>query len=725
MRKNRLAATGGFVALSCVGFIASAPAMAEDAAEQIVVTGAVEKETSSAKDTAPIVNTPRTVSVISEETLENTASFSLEEALRTIPGITLAAGEGGTSSGDAPMIRGVNSTGDIFIDGARDVGSQQRDSFALESVEVSKGPNGPMAGRGGAGGTINLVSKVARAGSFGSAQVTGGTSDLIRVTGDVNHQVTDEVALRVVGVFHDSMVAGRDYVHDDRWGISPSITFGLDGPLSASLDYYHFQTDGMPDYGIPLTSNRQLSPDPTTPNVREPVSEDVIDYDNFYGLLARDFQRTNVDAVTGRFKAELLEGVVLTNTTRLNWTHNHYIVTNPDDSAGNVARGLVWRNTKNRNARAESLVSNTNLAADFATGPVTHSVAAGFEYTDSEQRNTPYVVATGARACPAAEIAAYNCTDLVNPDPTDPWAGSITVSPNVSTAAATDYSVYLFDTITVLPELLLSGGIRWTDYKARTTGFSGTPATPFTAQGRGNFWSYQGGVIVKPTPNTSIYASYGNSKSPPGASVGEGEDSLTLANQLQEPQGTENWEAGAKAELYGGDLLLAGAVFQIDRSNIQQTDPTGAVTEIFAKARTRGFEVSASGRAGPVTMLVGYTYLDAKLPDDAPANAGNVLPQVAKHNLAATIDWEVTPQFSVGGGAYGASKRYADAPNLISADGYVRFDLHAAYEINENLGVRVNVNNVTDERYIAKLRNPHFAVPAEGRQALVTLAARY
>ena len=57
--------------------------------------------------------------------------------------------------------------------------------------------------------------------------------------------------------------------------------------------------------------------------------------------------------------------------------------------------------------------------------------------------------------------------------------------------------------------------------------------------------------------------------------------------------------------------------------------------------------------------------------------------------------------------------------------GYVRFDAHVEFDINDNLGLRVNVNNVTDERYIAKLRNPHFAVPADGRQALVSLTARY
>lgn len=723
MRQNRIVASSGFIALGCVGFIASAPVSAADAdADQIVVQGAAQSdaEISSPKATAPIINTPRTVSVISEETLRNTASFSFEDALRTVPGITLGAGEGGTSSGDAPLIRGVNSTGDVFVDGVRDVGSQQRESFAIEAIEVSKGPNGAMAGRGGAGGTINLVTKLAKTGDLATAQVTAGTSDLVRVSGDVNRQLGAQVAVRVAAMYHDSMVAGRDHVFDDRWGVAPSVTLGLDGPFSATLGYYHLETDGLADYGIPFTSRRQLNPNPADPDIRRPAD---VDRDNFYGLVNRDFQKTNVDAVTGKLSADLGPGLVLSNVTRYSWSHNDYIVTNPDDSAGNVARGLVWRNFKSRNARTKGIATNLNLAADFATGPVTHSLAAGFEYTDTDQINRPYLVPTGDRTCPAAEVARFNCTSLLDPDPTDPWIGSITASPNVTYAKARDYGFYVFDTVTVVPELLLSAGIRWTDYRASARNF--TSGVPFDAATDGDFWSFQLGAIYKPTPDTSVYLSYGNSKSPPGASVGEGEDGLTLTNALQAPQGTENWEAGAKAELAGGNLLLAAAVFQIDRSNIQQADPTGVITEVFARARTRGFELSASGRAGPVTMLVGYTYLDARLPDSAPANAGKILPQTPKHNLAATIDWQVNQQLSVGGGAYGASRRYADAPNLISAAGYMRYDLHAQYQINEHLGVRLNLNNVTDERYIVKLRNPHFAVPADGRQALLTLTAQY
>lgn len=719
MRKSgsaRRAATG-FVALGCVGFIASAPAMAEDAAEasdRIVVTGVAEKQTSSAKDTAPIVDTPRTVNVISEEVIANTGSFSLEDALRTVPGITLGAGEGGVASADIPLIRGVDATGDVFVDGVRDVGSQTRESFALESIEIAKGPSSAFGGRGAAAGAINLVSKVARQGDFGGAQLTLGTANTLRFTADVNQELADGIAVRLAALYHDSETPGRDGAYDDRWGLAPSITIGAGKRFSATFDYYHVSGDAMPDYGLPLTSRNQLPG-----GVR--VAADV-DPDNFYGLLNRDFQKTNVDAVTAHLRGELADGIVLSNTTRYSWTHNDYIVTNPDDSAGNVARGLVWRNIKSRNSTTEGIVSNTNLGAEFATGSIGHNVALGFEFNDTDSHNLAYAVATGDRTCPAADIANFNCTSLANPNPGDPWRGAVAPGSAPAEASGREYSVYLFDTVTVTPNLLFNGGVRWTDFTASGSGSS--RGVSFDVSNSSSFWSYQGGVIFKPTWATSVYASYANSRTPPGTTIGEGSENLGADNALYQPQGTENWEVGAKAELLRGGLLLAGAAFHVDRNNIQQRDPTGEVTEILAAARLQGFEISASGRVGPVTMLVGYTYIDSELRDSS-VNDGNALPQTPRHNLAATVDWQVTPRFSVGGGAYAASKRYADAPNLVSAEGYVRFDARAQYRFDDTFALRLNVNNLTDKRYIAKLRNPHFAVPADGRQALLSFVATY
>lgn len=711
--------TAPFLALGCVGFVASAPALAEDAADPdqtIIVAGERPDALSINAAPAPILDTPRTINVVTEETLERTASFSFEDALRTVPGITLGAGEGGTASGDIPLIRGVDATSDIFVDGARDVGTQTRETFAIERIEVFKGPSGALGGRGAAAGGINIVSKTARAGNFASATATLGTSDLYRVTADVNRQIGDKLAVRVVALYHDSEIAGRDAVFDDRWGVSPSIAYGVGTDTVASLTHYHFEGDQLPDYGIPLTSREQL------PNgERRPAD---VDPDNFYGLLDRDFQETRVDTTTFQVDHNMGNGWSASALLRYSDSDSNYIVTNPDDSAGNVADDLVWRATKSRNSNTESMTAVGNISGQFATGSIEHSLSIGAEYSWADTYNLNYSVDTGDRTCPASAIANFNCTSLQNPNPRDPWTGAITPASAPTTAEAEDISFYAFDSITLIPELIVTGGIRYTDYSAKGVNSRCDDDEPDSCAVETDFISWQAGAVFKPRPWASIYASYANAKNPPGTDVGAGSGNISINNDTYSPQETENFEVGAKADLFGGAMQLSASAFQVDRGNIINTDALGVVTDIIESARIRGFELGVTGRAGPVSLFGGYTYVDSELRDDSD-NRGNRLPNTPVGNLSLTADVVVTDQFSFGGGVYHQTGRFADAGNLISADGYVRVDAFAAYAITDNIGLRLNVKNVGDERYVTKLRNPHFAVPAQGRQAILSLNMRY
>ena len=54
--------------------------------------------------------------------------------------MTLGFGEGGNAFGDRIYIRGFDARGDIYVDGMRDPGNTSREVFAVEQVEVYKGP---------------------------------------------------------------------------------------------------------------------------------------------------------------------------------------------------------------------------------------------------------------------------------------------------------------------------------------------------------------------------------------------------------------------------------------------------------------------------------------------------------------------------------------------------------------------------------------------------------
>ena len=215
----------------------------------------------SKKYTAPLRETPRTVTIIPEQVIKDTGSLTLVDALRTTSGITFGAGEGGNPAGDRPVIRGFTEESSVFLDGLSDVGPQARDMFNLEQVEVSKGPASAYTGAGSTGGSLNLVSKAAKLGNFNDASVTLGTDQTRRYTLDSNYQFSDSVAGRINLLKHDANVAGRDSVSVSRWGVAPTITFGLGTATRSTLSYYHLQTDDVPDYGIPLTSAEMAKAD--------------------------------------------------------------------------------------------------------------------------------------------------------------------------------------------------------------------------------------------------------------------------------------------------------------------------------------------------------------------------------------------------------------------------------------------------------------------------------
>ena len=132
--------------------------------DSVEVNGYSFSEPASSKFTAPMLDTPRSISVLPEALIEDIGSNDLVDALRLIPGITFGAGEGGNPQGDRPYLRGFDAQGSIFVDGVRDAGAQSRETFDIEQIEVIKGSDSVYSGRSNGGGSINLVTKAPIAG---------------------------------------------------------------------------------------------------------------------------------------------------------------------------------------------------------------------------------------------------------------------------------------------------------------------------------------------------------------------------------------------------------------------------------------------------------------------------------------------------------------------------------------------------------------------------------
>ena len=121
----------------------------------------------------PLLNTPKTITVLSKEVLADKNITSLREVGRSTAGVTLGTGEGGNAFGDRFFIRGFDARNDVFIDGIRRSCQGIRENFFTEQIEILRGPASSYAGRGTAGGAINIVTKGDR--NFYNAESTFGT----------------------------------------------------------------------------------------------------------------------------------------------------------------------------------------------------------------------------------------------------------------------------------------------------------------------------------------------------------------------------------------------------------------------------------------------------------------------------------------------------------------------------------------------------------------------
>lgn len=736
----------------------------------------VEKASSS-KFTAPIIDTPKSITIIPKSVIEDSGSVTLEDALRTVPGITFGSAEGGGSIGDRPFIRGFDSLSSLYVDGVRDVGGQTREIFALETIEVLKGPSGAFDGRGSGGGSINLVTKQPKAENFVGGSVGLGTDQYRRATADANYLLSDDVAIRLNAMVHSADTPGRDDVDVKRWGFAPSITLGMNSPTSATLSYYHVQTDDMPDYGIPYTytgtaGNANVPGTAAFNRLRNGDKPASVDRDNFYGLKSRDFRKTETDIGTATIKHVFNEDVVLKNTTRYGVSTNDYIVTVPDDTSLNVQNGSVYRSPKFRDSKTQNLANVTDLSFKFDTWQVKHSANLGLELSHEETKNKPdLLIQNGAafsntagnlRNCtPGATGAAalqsnFYCTSLNDPNSSDPSLGSIVSNPVRTTSTATTRSAFFFDSVELSKQWIVNLGLRYDSYSTDSevpayqrvvpdtsnpgagTGLKAIGATVprVKLENDKGFWNYQAGVVYKLQRNASVYASYGTSSTPSGTNVGSGADPLTsgtATNANLDPERTKSYEIGSKWDVLEG-LALTSALFYTEKTNARTALPDGT-TALVGNQVVKGFELGAAGRLTDKWQAFGgYTYLHSELTDNGDAivsgvsnstNNGNQFPNTPKNSASIWTTYAVLPNLTLGGGAFYVDRQFGNAANSVSIPSYVRLDAMANYRIDKNLNLQLNIQNLTDERYFNAAYSTHFAQVAPGRLAFLTLNFKY
>ena len=694
-------------------------------------------QSANSKFVAPLLDTPKSVSIISKQLIADTQVTSLADALRTVPGITLGAGEGGNPNGDRPFIRGYNSESSIYVDGVRNATSQNRELFAVEQVEVTKGSASALGGAGAVGGSINMISKVAKKGNFLEGSVAGGTDNYQRITLDGNKDFGNGIAARVAIMGHQNEKAGqKDGAEYKRAGIAPSITFGLDTATRATLSYYYLKSDDTPDSGVPYWNSSDNTATGKPLNAKQGI---------YYGWSDRDFQKQENQSGTIKLEHDLTNDLTISNTAIYSKSKNNYLWTQPDDSQKNIANGEVWRRINSRITDTNSFTDQLALTGKFNTGSIKHSFNVGAEYSDQESDKGSYTVTsnsgkpitgsptTGACSLGIGAASDYWCTSAYNPNSNDPWLGNISANRNVTTTTTKTTSVYALDSIAFTPKWLLDLGLRWDKFDTEQV----TNATGAKLESDKDFFTYQAGITFKPVENGSIYTSFATSANPVGVDAGDGSESIGQAYMDLKPEESRTFELGTKWDFFQDRLNLTAAIFRTQKQNTRiQLDSTTYTNG--GESKVDGLELGLNGNiTNKWAVSAGYTYLDSEQTDPGPSCTragvcsptnpakGKQLPNVPQNSATLWTTYQVLPQLNLGVGAIAMDKVYGDAANTKFVPGYVRYDAMARYNVNKNVDLQLNLNNLSDKRYFTKAYASHYATEAEGRGAILAINFKY
>jgi catecholate siderophore receptor len=673
-----------------------------------------------------IQDQPQTIQVVPREILQQQGVTTLGEALRNVPGITSSIGEGnGGVNGDQLRIRGFNSQNDLYVDGLRDFGSYRRDAFTFEEVQAILGPTGVNFGSGSAGGVVNINSRTARLGNSFGASVTGGMNWLARATADANYQIGDTTAIRLNVLGQTSRTAGRDLPSGNRWGVAPSIAFGLGTDTTVTLEYLYYRYDEPADAGVPVVLRPGNS-------VGQPVTEYGVGRGTWYGSNHTDRDQATVNRVTARVQHRANDWLTVYNDTRLGFTDKSYSFSIASCDATCVARlfgaqrGVPQYSLSGGGSpyttQTWGIQNITTAVARFNTWGLRHEATFGADVWYEDFQRTTYTY-TAARTAFRGDLFAPN-NDINFPYSLS--TGATAQRQNETTQAA----LFASDRVWFTPEISVLGGLRWTRQQSDYTAYGGTnPVSTLSADN--SFIDPRVSLIWEPTPQYTVYASYAQSTFAPGSNWATQPGQASVNNSLLEPEVNTIYEIGGRMNVLDGRLGLSASVYQIEKNNATETDPaTGTVFSSGDVQRIRGVDLGVTGRITPAWLInARYSYMNTETTSSlTPANVGKQVVYVPEHSATLWTSYEFNQgtryNATIGGGIVWNSSVYLNAANTAEVPYTFSLDAFASHRLNDQLTIRVNGYNLTDNRNYAQLWGNR-AVMGPGRAVTATVAVDF
>ncbi|MET4898780.1 TonB-dependent siderophore receptor [Sphingomonadaceae bacterium jetA1] len=658
--------------------------------DEIVVTGEregyVPVDTSAAKIPAPLRDIPQSIAVVPQQVLLDQRALSLQDALKNVPGVSFAAGDG---QRDQVNIRGFTAIADQFVNGFRDDALYFRDLSNTQRVEVIKGPAAVLYGRGSSGGLINRVLKQPDV-NVTAVTLSGGSYATKRAEWDLGRfDPQGGVGFRLTGALENDH-SFRDQQFLKRFTLAPSFLLGAGGPTTLYVEAEYLRDTRLMDLGIPAINGRPVDVPRST----------------YYGAAnARD-----ADATTSRV---LSQTVILTHrfsddlSFRDGFRHYKYELDRHSTlpSAVNAA-ALTVTLQHGRMLRDEDGWSNqAELTQKLRFAGMEHVLLYGFEIARQDKRADVFA---------SRNVAVTSLYRPVLPVVND---ASFTKLGSSSNTIFDTRALYVQDMADLGHGLKALVGVRhdWFDQKT----YQLLPGQPDLSRSDRK-WSPRAGLVYQPDDRQSYYVSWSRSFQPSGETF-----ALAASNADIAPEETVNNEIGAKYTLLGGRLNIQAAGFILRRTGIKGSDPLTPTRVIpIGTQRTRGFELSGQlDLPSGFQAIAGYAYLDTRVTASAnPAFLDKRATITPENAVNAFVTKSFAKRFGLGGGVNYVGDRWADPANTTVLPHYITMDAMAWVYVGP-VRLQVNGYNLGNERYIVSGHgtSPLLNLPGAPRTVLATV----
>ena len=766
------ALAAGFGLLCAPAFAQTAPAPTAAAASSpktettlapIGVKAKIETDANSVRATTSTIgkghqelrDIPQSVTVITEKLIDDRRIDTLKEALHQTAGVSFLAAEGGEED---IRLRGFSlaASGDIYVDSIRDPAFYERDTFAFDRIELLRGSASMLFGRGSTGGVVNQVGKQALLANASQVDFTAGTGGFLRFSGDFNLRTSETSAARV-NVMTTTATGGGGNDRLDKQGLAPTFRWGIGTADEFHVSGYSLRNDNGINYGLPW-----LRRDSTQPiSAANPAGIiEGLDPKNYYGA-ASDYNAGGAAFATAGWTHRFADGGELKSAIRqgrydrdqrastirfcqrtVNATTG--VVSNPDcpstaTSADNIsASTLLARGTNNKVQDMTTTYAQSDYSNQFDWFGVRNEVLTGVDlahevFNGCNTASLPAGV-TLNKNTPRTKIGRPN-------DGTGYVDEAARLKRRQADFDAKSVGVYVQDMLQFAPHWKVLGGLRWDHFKGRyrsyaTAESATTPVVGAETANRGRsdaLFSHRLGVLFQPNDRMSYHFSYGTSFNTSGDTY-----QYDLPGSNTRPEGSRNFELGAKVDLLEGKLSARFAAFHSTKFNERNRDsPSNLPLEAYVlsgKRHTAGLEFDLAGRITPAWEVFGsYAWIPVAKIDKGPPEGvalsgervGDRPSLTPRHSGTIWTTYRVLQNLRLGGGLNARSSQTPNRNPLgIDAPSFVTADLLAEYTLNDGVSFKLNVANVTDKPYADSLYTGHY-IPGAGRSYQLTMSARF